>query len=265
MLPKMGKRFPNRDGKGSAGLSYPKAIAAALGGELGETHQAIKIVMRWTGAGERSAKNWLGGTRGPTGEHLLSLVRHSDAVLNALAEIAVTQVGEILCMGPHRVACGDSTDSATVRALLENAVRPILMVTDPPYGVEYDPAWRNERGLSSSKRVGKVENDHRADWREAWALFPGDVAYVWHGALHSRPVAESLTPRGFTIRAQIIWAKDRLGHRPRGLSLAARALLVRGSRRVIGPATASRPRCGKSPAAARTPTPSTVRRSRSSA
>ena len=87
MLPKKGKRFPNRDGKGSAGLSYPRAIAAALRGELGDTHQAIKIVMRWTGAGERSAKNWLGGTRGPTGEHLLSLVRHSDEVLNAVLRL----------------------------------------------------------------------------------------------------------------------------------------------------------------------------------
>lgn len=35
-------------------------------------------------------------------------------------------------------------------------------------------------------------NDDRADWREAWALFPGDVAYVyvWHGALHATTVAE---------------------------------------------------------------------------
>ena len=84
MLPKMGKRFPSRDGKGGTGVSYPRAIAAALRGELGDTHQAIKIVMRWTGASERSAKNWIGGTRGPTGQHLLSLIRHSDAVLGAV-------------------------------------------------------------------------------------------------------------------------------------------------------------------------------------
>jgi DNA modification methylase len=58
--------------------------------------------------------------------------------------------------------------------------------------------------------VGVVENDHRADWREAWALFPGDVAYVWHGALHAATVADSLTATGFDIRAQIIWAKERL-------------------------------------------------------
>jgi DNA modification methylase len=41
-------------------------------------------------------------------------------------------------------------------------------------------------------------------------LFPGNIAYVWHGALHATTVAESLTKQGFTIRAQIIWAKERL-------------------------------------------------------
>jgi DNA modification methylase len=84
------------------------------------------------------------------------------------------------------------------------------MVTDPPYGVEYDPAWRNRAGLSATRRTGKVENDDRADWREAWALFPGEVAYVWHGALHAAAVSESLEACGFGIRAQIVWAKDRL-------------------------------------------------------
>ena len=53
-------------------------------------------------------------------------------------------------------------------------------------------------------------NDDRADWREAWSLFPGDVAYVWRGALHQALVVESLEAVGFNIRSQIIWAKDRL-------------------------------------------------------
>jgi hypothetical protein len=56
--------------------------------ELGDTHQAVKTVMRWTGAGERTAKNWLAGTRGPTGEYLLSLVGHSNAVLEAFLRLA---------------------------------------------------------------------------------------------------------------------------------------------------------------------------------
>jgi P27 family predicted phage terminase small subunit len=43
----------------------------------------------------------------------------------------------------------------------------------------------------------------------AWVLFPGNIAYVWHGALHAATVAASLIRQGFTIRAQIIWAKER--------------------------------------------------------
>jgi hypothetical protein len=81
MLPKMGKALPGRDGRGPSKPSYAAAVAAALRDELGDSHRAIKIVMRWTGASERTAKYWFAGTRGPTGEHLVSLVRHSDAVL----------------------------------------------------------------------------------------------------------------------------------------------------------------------------------------
>nr|WP_280139433.1 DNA methyltransferase [Devosia sp. YR412] len=84
------------------------------------------------------------------------------------------------------------------------------MVTDPPYGVDYDPEWRARAEVSSSDRLGKVENDHRADWREAWALFPGEVAYVWHAGIYAINVAESLQSTGFSLRSQIIWAKPRL-------------------------------------------------------
>ena len=109
------------------------------------------------------------------------------------------------------------------------------MVSDPPYGVDYDPAWRNKAGAAATRRTGKVLNDDRADWREAWALFPGDIAYVWHGALHAATVAESLEAAGFAIRSQIIWAKERLVLSPRRLPLAARALLVRGQEDRQGP------------------------------
>jgi DNA modification methylase len=126
-----------------------------------------------------------------------------------LPQTPVTQPGDVWQLGPHRIACGDCTDAATVAALLGN-FKPSLMVTDPPYGVAYDPAWRHRAGVNKSARTGKVRNDEKADWGEAWALFPGTIAYVWHGALHATTVAESLIKRGFTIRAQIIWAKERL-------------------------------------------------------
>jgi DNA modification methylase len=126
-----------------------------------------------------------------------------------VAEVAVSREGDRWLLGNHRLLCGDATDEGCVSQLL-GGVRPHLMVTDPPYGVEYDPTWRNEASASQSRRTGKVLNDDRADWREAWALFPGEVAYVWHGALHAGTVAESLAASGFQIRSQIIWAKERL-------------------------------------------------------
>ena len=126
----------------------------------------------------------------------------------------VSRPGDLWLLGPHRVLCGDATDAGDVARLLAG-MAPQLMVTDPPYGVRYDPGWRNETGAaaakgSATKRTGKVLNEDRADWREAWALFPGAVAYVWHGGLHAGTVADSLTATGFEIRSQIVWAKQRL-------------------------------------------------------
>jgi DNA modification methylase len=126
-----------------------------------------------------------------------------------LAEQAVSMVGDIWCAGPHRIACGDCTDAKAVAALLDKSA-PDLMVTDPPYGVDYDPAWRHRLGVNRSARRAKVRNDDQPDWNAAWQLFRGNIAYVWHGALHASIVAESLVREGFTIRAQIVWAKERL-------------------------------------------------------
>jgi len=65
-----------------------------------------------------------------------------------------------------------------------DGVKPLLMVTDPPYGVKYDPTWRNQVGAAKTKRTGKVLNDDRADWREVWALFPGDVSHLHRSSQH---------------------------------------------------------------------------------
>lgn len=118
----------------------------------------------------------------------------------------VSRRGDVWIMAAHRLVCGDATSKADVALSLGDA-RPHLMVTDPPYGVDYDPNWRNERGINAGGAVGRVTNDDRADWRKAWLLFPGDVAYVWHAGLQARPACESLEAAGFRLRAQIIWVK----------------------------------------------------------
>ena len=121
----------------------------------------------------------------------------------------VTRPGDLWRLGRHRLLCGDATSAADVARLL-GGTQPHLMVTDPPYGVNYEPEWRNQAGVSATMRTGKVANDDRADWRAAWALFPGDVAYIWHAGVHARTVIESLEAAGFIIRSQIVWAKPRL-------------------------------------------------------
>jgi DNA modification methylase len=123
-----------------------------------------------------------------------------------------TELGDVWVMGRHRLVCGDSTDADVVAKCL-NGVTPHLMVTDPPYGVAYDANWRNEADRANGKpygarAIGKVENDDRADWSEAWALFPGDVAYVWHAGVHAASVADSLKKCTLEVRSQIIWAKQ---------------------------------------------------------
>jgi hypothetical protein len=82
MLPKKGRILPKDPG------AYALAIAQALNQRLGDTHQGIKIAMRWTGAAERTVKNWFAGVSGPSGEHLISLLRHSDEVLEVILILA---------------------------------------------------------------------------------------------------------------------------------------------------------------------------------
>ena len=126
-----------------------------------------------------------------------------------LPEVPASRAGDLWLCGSHRLLCGDATDTDAVSRLLDGR-KPFLMVTDPPYGVDYDPEWRAEAGVNMNRRkMGEVSNDHRADWREAWELFKGPVAYVWHAGRYASTVQASLEAVGFEIRSQIIWSKDR--------------------------------------------------------
>jgi DNA modification methylase len=125
----------------------------------------------------------------------------------------ISQPGDLWMLEGHRLCCGDATVASDVSRLLSGTT-PMLMVTDPPFGVNYDPGWRNQAARAgkiafAARREGKVLNDDRADWSEAYALFPGAIAYVWHASLFGKTVQESLERCDFDLRSQIIWAKPR--------------------------------------------------------
>jgi DNA modification methylase len=124
-----------------------------------------------------------------------------------LPEIATTRPDDLWICGEHRVLCGDATSKSAVTRLLGKR-KPFRTATDPPYGVSYDPMWREQAGLGRQRQTGRVANDDQMDWTAAYKLFPGDVAYVWHAGVHAGEVAAGLTSVGFEIRAQIIWSKQ---------------------------------------------------------
>ena len=164
--------------------------------------KALDFDLSLTGFDTRELDRYLAGIDGTTG-----LTDEDD--VPALPETPVSRTGDLWLVGKHRVLCGDATVPGDVERLL-NRISPTLMATDPPYGVGYEPEWRVEAGVNRNRsKLGKVQNDNRADWREAWALFPGDVMYVWHAGRHAATVQQSIEASGFDIRSQIIWAKDR--------------------------------------------------------
>jgi DNA modification methylase len=137
--------------------------------------------------------------------------------------IPVSQAGDLWICGPHRLLCGDSTDPENVARLL-NGREPLLMVTDPPYGISLDSEWRDRAGLNGcgaaeasymkTRTEGHhnttISSDARADWSEAFELVPSiQVAYVWHASVFTREVLNGLERIGFLYPQQIVWNKGR--------------------------------------------------------
>jgi DNA modification methylase len=137
--------------------------------------------------------------------------------------VPVSRAGDLWLCGPHRVLCGDCTSPEVVAHLLGDR-KPILMVTDPPYGIELDSEWRDRAGLNGCgpaeasymkhRTEGHTETtisgDTRADWSEAFELVPSlQIAYVWHASIFTREVLNGLLRIGFLYPQQLIWNKGR--------------------------------------------------------
>ena len=149
--------------------------------------------------------------------------------------------GDVWVLGEHRLICGDATQADVVAKLL-CTVKPLLMVTDPPYGISLDTEWRDRAGLNGAPVHGRPRNEadkrrarnselykatpaymrtegHRevsisgdtiADWSHAFELVPSlQVVYVWHASVHTVEVVTGLTRIGFLYPQQIIWNKGR--------------------------------------------------------
>jgi site-specific DNA-methyltransferase (adenine-specific) len=137
-----------------------------------------------------------------------NLFAEDEAIFDSELIEPRAKLGDLYILGNHRLLCGDSTNAEHVSRLLDGT-NPILMVTDPPYGVNYEPEWRKDAGLNNSQNMGKVLNDDRYDWSDAYSLFTGDVAYIWHPSKYTHKFAEHIETNGFDLINLIVWSKNR--------------------------------------------------------
>jgi hypothetical protein len=95
--PKTGEELPFSNELDRA--HYALLMADALKQELRTSKLSIKTVMKWTGAGERTVKAWLAGRNGPSGHHLIRLLKHSQCIWQRVALV----VGRSPILGSSRL------------------------------------------------------------------------------------------------------------------------------------------------------------------
>ena len=145
-----------------------------------------------------------------------------DAMLMEIAEDEVPELdevsdpitypGDVWELGRHRLVCGDSTKDSTYIALMgefENGEFANLIITDPPYNVDYEGT------------AGKIMNDNmsssafyrflRASFMQMIQnLVPGGAAYVFHADSEGRNFRNAFEDAGFLMKQCLVWVKNAL-------------------------------------------------------
>jgi DNA modification methylase len=129
-------------------------------------------------------------------------------ITDEIPEVPFSQLGDIYELGPHRLMCGDSTDSKQVAALLDGKEVDMIF-TDPPYNVDYEGT------------AGKIKNDKMED--DSFYLFlydafqnmfehtkPGGAIYVCHADTEGLNFRNAFKNAGFKLAECLIWVKNAL-------------------------------------------------------
>jgi len=144
----------------------------------------------------------------------------------------VTQEGDLVVLGAHRLVCGDSQDPAVLARLMDGA-RAALYATDPPYGVGYDGTShpQNQRDREAGRPRGAQNRDWSDDYQDldAWdhfddqdqferflvAVFQAALAHVqdaaawycWHASATSDSFRRAWEAAGIRYHQTIQWIK----------------------------------------------------------
>ena len=138
-------------------------------------------------------------------------------------EVADSQRGQLYRLGRHFLYCGDSTSAEDMAALMQGT-RADLIVTDPPYNVDYEDKAELLNKYRDCSRVQKatntkIDNDNMSEplFKEflinafktmLTPLKAGGAFYIWHSDIHGQTFREALTESGGQMRQCLIWVKN---------------------------------------------------------
>lgn len=122
-----------------------------------------------------------------------------------------SKLGQVYQLGRHRLMCGDSTNPDDVKKLM-NGVQADLLITDPPYNVNYE-------GKQDSKMT--IKNDHQEAENfykfllEAFTnakdnMKAGAAFYIWYASSEAVNFNRSAVDAGLSVRQELIWAKNQM-------------------------------------------------------
>ena len=132
---------------------------------------------------------------------------YEDEYEEELPEEPTSQYGDVYQLGRHRLMCGDSTKPEDYAALL-GGTQVDLIVTDPPYNVDYE-----------GQDGAKIQNDHMSNagfvkfLTDAFsamkdALRPGGAFYIWHADSTRYEFLQGLDHAGLQTRQILVWVKS---------------------------------------------------------
>ena len=125
-----------------------------------------------------------------------------------LKKPVITKTGDVWILGRHRLICGDSTKAETFEILM-NGLKANLVVTDPPYNVNYEGS------------AGKIKNDNMEKdafyaflldaFKNAESIMADDASiYVFHADTEGLNFRKAFEDAGFYLSGCCIWKKQSL-------------------------------------------------------
>ena len=121
-----------------------------------------------------------------------------------------TAPGQLWEIGRHRLLCGDATRPGDAERLTGGGA-PRLLVTDPPYGVAYDPEWRDvaqANRLGHGRKAMEHGDETPHDWSRVFSMSSLEVAYCWAPPGAQQYLTQQmLEAAGYEVRQQVVWVK----------------------------------------------------------